>query len=74
MEHLEGALRAYSWGSRTLLAQLRGTDCPSMAPEAELWFGAHPAAPSLVGGQPLDHIIAQDPVCLLYTSPGPRDS
>lgn len=65
MEHLEGALRAYSWGSRTLLAQLRGTECPSVTPEAELWFGAHPAAPSLVGGQPLDHIIAQDPVAAL---------
>ena len=44
MEHLEGALRAYPWGSRTLLAQLRGTECPSAAPEAELWFGAHPVS------------------------------
>ncbi|WP_066530019.1 mannose-6-phosphate isomerase, class I [Corynebacterium bouchesdurhonense] len=65
MEHLEGALRAYPWGSRTLLAQLRGTECPSAAPEAELWFGAHPAAPSLVGGRPLDQVIAQDPVAAL---------
>lgn len=62
MEHLQGALRTYPWGSRTLLAQLRGTEVPSEAPEAELWFGAHSAAPSLVGEQGLDAVIAADPV------------
>lgn len=44
---LDGAVRTYAWGSRTLLAALRGGS-PSDAPEAEVWFGAHPSAPSLV--------------------------
>lgn len=61
MQNLEGTLRTYPWGSRTLLAQLRGTPSPSATPEAELWFGAHPAAPSLVGGVPLDAHIAAAP-------------
>ncbi|MCP1387972.1 mannose-6-phosphate isomerase, class I [Corynebacterium sp. TA-R-1] len=65
MQYLEGALRAYPWGSRTLLAELRGTPAPAQRPEAELWFGAHPAAPSRIGEQPLDAIIAADPEAAL---------
>ena len=61
MQNLEAALRTYPWGSRTLLADLRGTTSPAPTPEAELWFGAHPAAPSQVAGQNLDEIIADDP-------------
>ncbi|MFQ5558573.1 MAG: mannose-6-phosphate isomerase, class I, partial [Acidimicrobiales bacterium] len=36
-------------------------------PCAELWFGAHPSAPALVGaaGEPLDAVIALDPVSAL---------
>lgn len=62
MEHLTGALRAYPWGSRTLLAELRGTPSPAAQPEAELWFGAHPAGPATVDGRGLDEVIAADPV------------
>lgn len=65
MQHLEGVLRPYPWGSRTLLAQLRGEPTPSAQPEAELWFGAHPAAPALVDGQPLNDVIASDPAAAL---------
>lgn len=65
MEHLEGALRAYPWGSRTLLAELRGTPSPAPTPEAELWFGAHHAAPSTLAGRPLDAVIAEDPQAAL---------
>lgn len=65
MDHLEGALRTYPWGSRTLLADLRGTASPAPTPEAELWFGAHPAAPSTIGGEPLDALIAADPQAAL---------
>lgn len=65
MEHLEGALRPYPWGSRTLLAQLRGTPAPSVQPEAELWFGAHPGAPATVNGRGLDEVIAEDPEAAL---------
>ena len=45
MDRLIGAVRAYEWGSTTALARLRGVE-PDGGPEAELWFGAHPAAPS----------------------------
>lgn len=65
MEQLEGTLRAYPWGSRTLLAELRGLPAPTASPEAELWFGAHPAAPSTIAGRPLNDIIAADPEAAL---------
>ncbi|WP_286205500.1 mannose-6-phosphate isomerase, class I [Corynebacterium afermentans] len=65
MEHLEGALRPYPWGSHTLIAQLRGEPSPSPQPQAELWFGAHPAAPATVNGQGLDEAIAADPSAAL---------
>lgn len=68
MQYLEGTLRNYPWGSRTLLAELRGTASPTPTPEAELWFGAHPAAPSRVEGEALDSVIAADPQAAL----GPR--
>lgn len=68
MQQLTGVLRTYPWGSRTLIPQLRGLPVPSDRPEAELWFGAHPGAPSTIDGQPLTHIIAADPEAAL----GPR--
>src|SRR5690606_6590343 len=37
--------RAYAWGSTTLLAELEGRT-PTGRPEAEVWFGDHPAAPA----------------------------
>ncbi|MFF0491759.1 mannose-6-phosphate isomerase, class I [Nocardia sp. NPDC004068] len=46
MHELVGALRSYAWGSRTALARLCGRPVPSAHPEAELWFGAHPADPA----------------------------
>jgi mannose-6-phosphate isomerase len=46
VELLENAIRAYAWGSRTVIADLLGETVPSAHPQAELWFGAHPADPS----------------------------
>lgn len=46
MKLLEGVVRPYAWGSRTSIAAIRGLPTPSPHPEAELWFGAHPAGPS----------------------------
>ncbi|GAB20851.1 mannose-6-phosphate isomerase [Gordonia effusa NBRC 100432] len=46
MRLLEGVVRPYAWGSRTSIAAIRGLPTPSPHPEAELWFGAHPAGPS----------------------------
>lgn len=48
MELLEGAIRAYAWGSRTDLAELQGRPAPTEHPEAEIWFGAHPADPAML--------------------------
>lgn len=50
MKVLHGVIRPYAWGSRTALAALRGMPVPSPHPEAELWFGAHPAAPARLVG------------------------
>lgn len=41
-------IQSYAWGSRTALAELLGQPSPSAAPQAELWLGAHPSAPSQV--------------------------
>ncbi len=38
----------YPWGSRTAIASLTGRPSPTPEPEAELWMGAHPVAPSFV--------------------------
>lgn len=59
----------YAWGSRTAIAELLGRPQPSAQPEAELWLGAHPRAPSLVqrgdGWIPLPELIDATPVALL---------
>ncbi|BAC17574.1 mannose-6-phosphate isomerase, class I [Corynebacterium efficiens YS-314] len=65
MELLEGTLRAYPWGSRTLIPEMRGEEAPSGRPEAEVWFGAHPGAPSTINGTALNQLIADDPVGML---------
>jgi mannose-6-phosphate isomerase len=66
---LRGAVQNYAWGSRTFLAGLRGATVPSAEPEAELWMGAHPAAPALVRiGErwlSLHEAIAHDPAGFL---------
>jgi mannose-6-phosphate isomerase len=46
VELLDNPVRAYAWGSRTVIAELLGEEVPSPHPQAELWFGAHPADPS----------------------------
>ena len=62
---LTGVVRPYAWGSRTVLAKLRGRPVPSDGPEAELWLGAHPGDPSTVTGPdgPVSPatLIAEDP-------------
>lgn len=42
---MDNPIRDYDWGSASALAMLQGRT-PTGAPEAELWMGAHPAAPS----------------------------
>ncbi|MDT0382353.1 mannose-6-phosphate isomerase, class I [Streptomyces sp. DSM 42041] len=64
MDRLQNTVRPYAWGSPTALPELLG-EHPTGAPQAELWMGAHPGAPSLVdrgsGPVPLSEVIAADP-------------
>jgi mannose-6-phosphate isomerase len=66
MDLLEPMVRPYAWGSRTAIAELQGRPAPTPGPEAELWMGAHPSAPSGLDREgrhaTLDAVIAADPV------------
>src|SRR5580700_5175615 len=66
MDLLEPVTQPYAWGSHTAIAELQGRPAPTPQPEAELWMGAHPSAPSGVerpgGRTTLDVVIAADPV------------
>ncbi|MEV4946913.1 mannose-6-phosphate isomerase, class I [Streptomyces sp. NPDC053755] len=68
MDLLLNTVQSYDWGSVTALPRLMGT-APSGHPQAELWMGAHPAAPSRVPRAreplPLDQVIAADPLAEL---------
>jgi phosphomannomutase len=58
-------VRHYPWGGREVIPDLLGTREPSGKPYAEVWFGAHPAAParaSVYGTeQPLDELLSRAP-------------
>ncbi|MGI8679438.1 MAG: mannose-6-phosphate isomerase, class I [Jatrophihabitans sp.] len=61
MVALDGVIQRYEWGSTTSIQQLVGVP-PDGRPAAELWFGAHPDAPSpTTEGATLDAVIAGDP-------------
>ena len=45
---LENSIQDYAWGSRTAIPDFLGLPAPSSRPQAELWMGAHPKAPSTV--------------------------
>jgi mannose-6-phosphate isomerase len=57
VERITGTVQPYAWGSKTAIAALRGRQ-PSASPEAELWFGSHPSAPSRVEatGEPVGEL------------------
>ncbi|KUP98184.1 mannose-6-phosphate isomerase, class I [Thermobifida cellulosilytica] len=65
MWRLANHVRRYAWGSTTEIPRLLGRE-PDGQPQAELWLGAHPSAPSRIDGSPvplgLDAAIAADPV------------
>lgn len=64
MDRLSNSVRPYAWGSTTAIPRLLGAE-PTGEPQAELWMGAHPGAPSRVdrgdGPRPLDEVIAEAP-------------
>ncbi len=66
---LKNKIMTYAWGSRTALAELLGDPAPADTPQAELWMGAHPKAPSLIEdngkGISLADAIARNPAAML---------
>jgi mannose-6-phosphate isomerase len=64
MDRLDNPVRRYAWGSERDIPDFLGLP-PDGGPQAELWMGAHPSAPSTVlrGGtaRPLPELIAEDP-------------
>jgi mannose-6-phosphate isomerase len=68
MDRLDNPIRDYAWGSADDIPDFLGLP-PDGSPQAEMWMGAHPSAPSAVfrGGKatPLPKLIAEDPAAEL---------
>ena len=60
MLRLTNTVQPYAWGSTSAIPQLLGVE-PDGGPQAELWIGAHPGAPSDAEGVGLDERIAAAP-------------
>jgi len=60
MDRLDNTVRPYAWGSTTAIPTLLGTE-PTGEPQAEMWMGAHPGAPSRTDRGTLADIVAADP-------------
>jgi len=62
---LKNSIQEYEWGSKTAIPELLGRAEPTEKPQAELWMGAHPKAPSSVYcdgvWRSLLEVIAQNP-------------
>jgi mannose-6-phosphate isomerase len=76
---LDNPVQTYAWGSPSVIPDLLGVP-PTGEPQAELWVGAHPSAPSRVEVEgttrDLTELIAGDPEAMLgveaATRFGPR--
>jgi mannose-6-phosphate isomerase len=60
MDRLDNTIRPYAWGSTTAIPHLLGVE-PSGEPQAEMWMGAHPGAPSRTERGTLVEIVEADP-------------
>ncbi|MGQ4384950.1 mannose-6-phosphate isomerase, class I [Streptomyces sp. SAS_270] len=60
MDRLENTVRPYAWGSTTAIPRLLGVE-PTGEPQAEMWMGAHPGAPSRTARGPLTELIDEAP-------------
>jgi mannose-6-phosphate isomerase len=60
MDRLDNTIRPYAWGSPTAIPQLLGVE-PTGEPQAEMWMGAHPGAPSRTGRGTLVEVVDADP-------------
>lgn len=66
---LQNRIQPYAWGSHDFIAELRGKAAPTSEPEAEMWMGAHPSAPSEAlgedGHESLLELLSADPGAML---------
>jgi len=66
---LDNPIQNYAWGSKTAIAAFLGRKNEGGGPEAELWIGAHPKAPSRVrdhdSSPTLDQLIRSAPEAML---------
>lgn len=71
MELIEGVVRHYDWGDDTFIPKMLGKT-PDGTPYAELWFGAHPSAPSQLvdSGVSLQQAVQADPTGVLGAAGG----
>lgn len=64
--YLKNTIQEYAWGSCTAIAELMGQPSRADQPQAELWMGAHPKAPSFVatdnGWESLADLIQAHPI------------
>jgi mannose-6-phosphate isomerase len=60
MDRLDNTIRPYAWGSATAIPALLGVE-PSGEPQAEMWMGAHPGAPSRTARGTLVEVVDADP-------------
>ncbi|MFE5895600.1 mannose-6-phosphate isomerase, class I [Streptomyces sp. NPDC056462] len=60
MYRLDNTVRPYAWGSTTAIPKLLGAE-PTGEPQAEMWMGAHPGAPSRTERGTLVEVIEADP-------------
>ncbi|MBG7700687.1 mannose-6-phosphate isomerase, class I [Streptomyces sp. MC1] len=60
MDRLDNTIRPYAWGSPTAIPHLLGVE-PTGEPQAEMWMGAHPGAPSRTERGTLVEVIKTDP-------------
>ncbi len=66
---MRNTIQNYAWGSLTAIAELLGRKPEGKTPQAELWMGAHPKAPSMVKVDnqwlPLNKLISRFPEQIL---------
>ena len=66
---LTNTVQPYAWGSTTAIPRFLGVE-PDGSPQAEVWIGAHPSAPSDAEGVALDERIAASPEEFLGAAAG----
>lgn len=55
---LKNQIMDYAWGTYDFIPELLAQK-PTGKPQAELWMGVHPKAPSMIGGRPLNVFIQE---------------